>query len=68
MSFTVEAQDVEVARTIMDHCLKKNVGDGEDEDEEEGHGDGDASGGDDDDDGGDGDLKASAPPETGTRR
>ena len=27
LSFTVEQRDVEVARSILDHCLKKNVGD-----------------------------------------
>jgi len=34
LRFTIDAHDVEVARTVLDHCLKKNVG--EDDQEEEG--------------------------------
>lgn len=35
LSFTVDVHDVEVAKSILDHCLKKNVGDELDEYEDE---------------------------------
>jgi hypothetical protein len=52
LSFTVEGQDVAVARGILDHCMRKNVGGADDE--EGGETDG-VPGSDDDDDDGDDD-------------